>query len=75
MNEQLRASIVRIYNWNDRVVGAGFLVTDREILTCAHVAAQALDISEETPENPVGEIHVDFLLVARDKRLTTRVSL
>jgi len=52
MSEQLRASIVRIHDRHGSVVGAGFLVTDREILTCAHVVARALGISESTPEQP-----------------------
>lgn len=75
MSEQLRSSIVRIHDWNGRVVGAGFLVTDREILTCAHVIAQALGISEETPEKPADEIRLDFPLVARGEMLTARVIL
>jgi WD40 repeat protein len=75
MSEQLRSSVVRIHDRHGNVVGAGFLVTEREILTCAHVVTQALGIPENTPEQPVKEIRLDFPLVAREKMLTARVIL
>ncbi len=75
MSEQLRSSIVRIYDRYSKVVGVGFLVTAREILTCAHVVAQAVGIPESTQEKPNREIQLDFPLVARDKLLPATIVL
>jgi hypothetical protein len=39
--------------WDDvlgGIVGAGLLVGQRQILTCAHVVAQALGLPDDTPE-------------------------
>lgn len=75
MSKQLRTSIVRIYGRYGRIVGMGFLVIDREILTCAHVIAQALGIPEDMPEQPIEEIRLDFPLMTPKKILTARVVL
>jgi hypothetical protein len=40
-------------------VGAGFLVDQRHVLTCAHVVANALDVPDDGPR-PVGTVQVDF---------------
>ena len=37
----LNAAIVRIQSKNDRVVGVGFLIGQREVLTCARASATA----------------------------------
>jgi hypothetical protein len=42
MQESLEASLVRIHTTDGRVVGAGFLVGEMHILTCAHVVAGAV---------------------------------
>src|SRR5690349_2333192 len=57
MSEQLKRSIVRIRNANQEVVGTGFLVSNRHVLTCAHVVDQA--------ETPTREIHLDFPFLAQ----------
>ncbi|MGH2412386.1 MAG: trypsin-like peptidase domain-containing protein [Microcystaceae cyanobacterium] len=41
-------SIARIFHGNGAVVGAGFLVSSRYLLTCAHVIQQALGLQETT---------------------------
>lgn len=51
MSEQLKASIVRFQNAEGAIVGAGFLVSEKILLTCAHVVAQALRISEDVVRN------------------------
>jgi hypothetical protein len=56
----LEAALVRIWKTDNRVVGAGVLITDTLVLTCAHVVAQALGIPDDTPEMPAGELVVDF---------------
>ena len=39
---QFRSATVRIFNQRDAVVGAGVLVAERHLVTCAHVVAGAL---------------------------------
>ena len=64
MTVQLVASIVRIRAAKGRIVGAGFLVGEKHVLTCAHVIARALGLSDDTPESPRAEVCLDFPLVA-----------
>src|SRR6266566_8445193 len=67
------ASIVRIRIADRTVVGAGFLVDERHIFTCAHVVTQALSLPENVPEAPQAQILLDFPLVAPKKLLTAKV--
>jgi len=75
----LNSAIVRIRDTNGRVVGAGFLVGQRQVLTCAHVVAQALGLPDDTPEaqkpgfSEKTRFLLDFPLVAPDQRLAARV--
>lgn len=64
MTTQLRAAIARISQAEGRVVGAGFLVSDKHIITCAHVVNAALGKGPFIPNQPNQEIHLDFPLVA-----------
>lgn len=72
MTDQLKASIVRILGTNRTIAGAGFLVFERHVLTCAHVIAQALGIPRNTSETLSGEIQLDFPLVTPAKWLPAR---
>lgn len=56
--------IVRIYSNSGRVIGAGFLVSQKYILTCAHVVADALGLPRDTAQMPDAEITLDFPQVA-----------
>src|SRR5258708_23619760 len=49
MSESIDTSLVRIHTKAGGVAGAGFLVGERHILTCAHVIAQALGLADDTP--------------------------
>jgi WD40 repeat protein len=49
----------RIKRMDGTVVGAGFLIHDRRLLTCAHVVADALRVSA-TGTRPDGSVLVDF---------------
>ncbi|MHC5914264.1 MAG: trypsin-like peptidase domain-containing protein [Nostoc sp.] len=70
----LKAAIARIYHKNGiTVVGAGFLVGDRYLLTCAHVIAEALGILSNTQELPIGIIELDFPLIAPGQKLKAKV--
>ena len=75
MQELLEASLVRILTANGQVVGAGFLVGEREVLTCAHVVAGALNLADDTPEKPQALVSLDFPRVAPGQLLTARVLL
>ncbi len=70
MTGQLEASIVRIFTQNGAIVGTGFLVSGRRILTCAHVVARALGLSHPTQEMPVAQVRLDFPLLEHGEILT-----
>lgn len=53
-------AIARIYSTDESVVGAGFLLFGRYILTCAHVVADALRIEHTTEKKPDEWIELDF---------------
>lgn len=73
MTTVLDPAIVRIRSANSRVVGAGFLVGERQVLTCAHVVAQALGTSDAVSEPSKAEVRLDFPLVAPSCTLAARV--
>jgi hypothetical protein len=73
MTEQIELSVVRIRAPEGRTVGAGFLVAEGQVLTCAHVIATALGLPEDAPQTPQAEVHLDFPLVAPARILTARV--
>ena len=75
MQESLEASLVRIHTPDGHVVGAGFLVGERHILTCAHVVAGALGLADDTPEKPQAPVSLDVPRVAPNQLLTARVVL
>jgi Trypsin-like peptidase domain/TIR domain len=69
----VNTSIVRIRMADGAVVGAGFLVDERHIFTCAHVVTQALGMSEDESETPQEQVWLDFPLVAPKKILTAKL--
>ncbi|MEG4918307.1 serine protease [Microcoleus sp. B7-D4] len=74
MTVALEPSIVRIYSNSSKVVGAGFLVSQKHILTCAHVVAYALGLTpRETVEMPDAEITLDFPLLPSQRLFKARV--
>ncbi len=54
-------------------LGAGFLVSPRHILTCAHVIIDVLDLPENTREAPEGLIYLDFPLLDDKQTLSATV--
>lgn len=70
----LESALVRIWNAGSEVVGAGVFVSEKLVLTCAHVVAQALDIPQTAPEVPAGEIALDVPLVAAGEIVPATVS-
>ncbi len=75
MQESVDLSLVRFRTADGYVVGAGFLVGERHILTCAHVVAGALGLADDTPEKPQAPVSLDFPRVAPRQLLTARVVL
>ena len=75
MTEQLTASIVRILDAGGAIAGAGFLVSEEHVLTCAHVVARALGLPDDTLEAPHVGVGLDFPLVAPEHVLTAHVIL
>ncbi len=73
MQESLEASLVRIRSANGRVAGAGFLVGERHILTCAHVITKALGLADDTADKPSSLVSLDFPRLASHTLLTARV--
>ncbi|MCW5316503.1 hypothetical protein GTQ43_22595 [Nostoc sp. KVJ3] len=71
----LESSIVRIYSNSNKgkVIGAGFLVSQKYIITCAHVVADALGLTRTTAQMPDAEITLDFPLVAPKQLLKAKV--
>jgi Effector-associated domain 9/Trypsin-like peptidase domain len=72
-SQTFKGAIARIYHANGAVVGAGFLVSDRHLLTCAHVVAAALSIPENTQSKPTGYIELDFPLIAPGQKVKSKV--
>ena len=84
MIEDIQLSIVRIYklrkNKNDeiRIVGAGFLVSEEYIITCAHVVNQSIEEIEEdvtSTKKPTEIIECDFPLISPVTSLETTVEM
>jgi Trypsin-like peptidase domain/Effector-associated domain 9 len=71
--QAFKGSIARIYHASGAVVGAGFLVSDGHLLTCAHVVAAALSIPGNTQEKPTDSIELDFPLIAPGQKVKSRV--
>ncbi len=75
MQKSLEASLVRIRTANGRVVGAGFLVGEHHILTCAHIVSQALDLADSAVDPPQGVVSLDFPRITPRTLLTARLVL
>ena len=58
--DPLHVCLARLRTRRGDVCGAGFLVTDRLVCTCAHVVAEALGGSAMARKPPTDRIEVDF---------------
>ena len=81
MIEDIELSIVRIYklreNKNDEIiiVGAGFLVSEEYIITCAHVVNQSIGENVTSTKKPTEIIECDFPRIASGTSLETTVEV
>ncbi|MGP3915195.1 NB-ARC domain-containing protein [Nonomuraea sp. 10N515B] len=60
---------VTILDADDEPVGAGFLVAERQVLTCAHVVNAALGMESAAPGRPAAPVRVLFPLSGNTRRL------
>jgi S1-C subfamily serine protease len=67
MKQPLGPSTIRIRTSDDKVIGAGFLVGERYVLTCVHV------VPGDIQEASVDEVRLDFPLVEPECKLTAHV--
>jgi WD40 repeat protein len=68
-------AIVRLRDASGRIVGAGFLVGPREILTCAHVVTAALGDASGLAASQQVEVRLDFPLVDPTGIRTAKVTV
>jgi hypothetical protein len=68
--------IVRLF-WGDKVVGTGFLIQSKYLITCAHVVAACFgEISEKPLEEPPGlDVEIDFPYIKPIQKLNAKVCL
>lgn len=70
--QAFESSIVRIYS-GESVIGAGFLISNRHLLTCAHVVNVALNLRKDNSKMPPGIVYFDFPFLEPGKRVEARV--
>jgi len=73
MTVSLESAIVRLHSTKGAVVGVGFMVAERRILTCAYVVASALCLRPEPSDLPHDDLYLDFPLLAPGRMATARV--
>jgi hypothetical protein len=56
----LEPSIVRFLDETETIQGAGFLIADDLVCTCAHVVSAALDLAGDGPPPEHAEVLIDF---------------
>ena len=61
MASALESCLVRIYGRDGAVVGAGFLVAEKHVVTCAHVVLRALGLPDDYAGRPEGTVETRCL--------------
>jgi WD40 repeat protein len=69
----LEAGIVRVHGAHGQIFGGGFLVGPDRVLTCAHVVAGALGLSDHEQPAADAQVWLDFPLVAPGETVAARV--
>ncbi len=75
MTTSLSPIFVRIYTADHKVVGAGFLVLERHILTCAHVINRATGLPPSNQKQAPGEVELDFPLLPSNEITSAAITL
>jgi len=73
MSNPLAPFIVRIQKADGTIVGGGFLIGEHQILTCAHVVRDALNMRSTPPDPPQDDIHLDFPFIEMEKVIKAKV--
>jgi len=74
MPNDFETAFIRIFQTSlDEPAGAGFLLDEKHILTCAHVIADALGLERTTPTFPESDFRLDFPLVAPGQVVVAKV--
>jgi hypothetical protein len=73
MNAGPENSIVRFFGSDGTAIGAGFLVAEMTVITCAHVVTAALDLKGYTSEMPTVSVSLDFPLIASEQVFSAQV--
>ncbi|HAJ61165.1 MAG TPA: hypothetical protein DCP31_19500 [Cyanobacteria bacterium UBA8543] len=60
LRQMHEAAIVQICKADGKIIGVGFAVTERHVLTCAHVVNAALSRKKEDKAQPDGDVTVVF---------------
>ena len=63
----IKKYLVRVFNNQDAVIGAGFLITKKHIITCAHVVNFVFGHEVYHSDKPTGEFFIDFPGIANRK--------
>lgn len=66
-------AITRIYDTRHTVIGTGFLVADRHVMTCAHVVNTALGRDRAAADPPTDPITLDFPSADDHEPLTAHI--
>ncbi|GEM_PF-5770110 len=72
MADTFEKSFVRIRNVNGTTAGAGFMVDEKHIVTCAHVVQYALALGSETILPKESKIQVEYPFISPVKVLSSR---
>lgn len=62
-----------IYNHDEKIIGAGFLIGDKEIVTCAHVVRDVLRLRFTPYDAPEADIVLSFPFLQQGRRLLATV--
>lgn len=72
MNARPETSIVRFFTEQGTVIGTGFLIAERTLITCAHVVTAAL-LLKDSSEMPTEAVSLDFPLITTESKFSAQV--
>lgn len=75
MTHTLNSVIARIRTVDGKIAGAGVAVSNKQVLTCAHVIARALQLGRTPSDKPLGRVPLDLPLIAPGRSWLGRVTV
>jgi len=69
----LQSSLVRILSQRRIILGAGFLISEKHVMTCSHVVSEAIGLPQQSLKVVAGQLNVDFPFVDTKQTLTAKV--